>query len=132
MEHVHYLIIDEIVFLGKENNCRYKTAQSTENPGEIWNKEVKIVDPYGDHELAGYYPDNWEVYDEEVGESPVPGYRFPKYYGRVLNDDSVWNNFKYKSWGDNPQEIRVFRKVYELEGGELPALGHRTENRYAW
>lgn len=132
MATVHYLILDEIIVMGKENNCRYKTIQSTENPEEIWKKEVKIVDPYGDHELSGYYPDNWDVYDEEAEESPVPGYRFPKYYGRVLNDDSVWNNFKYKSWGDNPQEVRVFRAVYELEGGELPALGHRTENRYAW
>ena len=134
MANVHYLLIDEVVVLGKENNCRYKTAQTTENPEEIWKKEVKIVDPYGDHELSGYYPSNWDVYDEddEDGESPVPGYRYPKYYARVLNDNSVWSHFKYKSWGDDPQEIRVFRKVYELEGGELPVLSHRTENRYAW
>ena len=132
MATTHYLLLDEIIVIGKENNCRYKTVQSVESLEEIWSKEVKIVDPYGDHELDGYYPDNWEVYDEEDEESPVTGYRFPKYYARVLNDDSVWDHFKYKSWGDNPQEVRVFRKVYELEGGELPALGHRTENRYAW
>lgn len=131
MANVHYLILDEIVIIGKENNCRYKTIQETTTLEEAWKKEVRIVDPYGDHELAGYYPDNWDIYDEEVEESPVPGYRFPKYYARVLNDDSVWDHFKYKSWG-NPREVRVFRAVYELEGGELPALGRRIENRYAW
>lgn len=132
MEHVRYLIIDEIVVLGKENNCRYKTLHSVESLEGVWSQEVRIVDPYGGHELAGYYPDNWDIYDEEVGESPVPGYRYPKYYARVLKDDSVWDHFKYNSWGDDPQEVRVFRKVYELKGGELPVLGHITENRYAW
>ena len=132
MATTHYLLLYEIIVIGKENNCRYKTVQSVENLEEIWKKEVKIVDSYGDHELSGYYPENWDVYNEEDGESPIPGYKTPRYYGRSLNDDSVWSHFKYKSWGDNPQEVRVFRAVYELEGGELPALGHRTENRYAW
>lgn len=127
---VRYLIIDEVMVIGKENTSRYKTVQETGDPSEIWKKEVKIVDPYGDHELEGYFPDNWEVYDED-GKSPVTGYKSPKYYGRVLNDASVWKYLKYKSWGDEPQEVRIFRNVYELEGGELPALGHITENKYA-
>lgn len=129
---VRYLIIDEVMVIGKENTSRYKTIQETGNPKEIWEKEVRIVDSYGDHELSGYYPnDRWEVYDQD-GKSPVAGYKYPKYYGRVLNDASVWKYLKYKSWGDEPQEVRIFRNVYELEGGELPALSHRIESRYAW
>ena len=128
----HYLVIDEVVVIGKENSCRYKTLQNTESLEDVWRLEVKIVDPYGDHKLSGYFPNNkWEVYDED-GQAPVSGYRLPKYYGRVIDDPSVWKYLEYKSWGDAPQEVRIFRKVYELEGGELPALGHITENRYAW
>lgn len=132
MANTHYLLLDEIIVMGKENNCRYKTIQEVATLEEVWKKEVKIIDSYGDHELSGYYPKNWDVYDEDDDESPIPGYKTPKYYGRSLNDSSVWDHFKYKSWGDDPQEVRVFRVVYELEGGELPALGHRTENRYVW
>lgn len=56
MEHVHYLILDEIIVMGKENNCRYKTIQEVSTLDEVWKKEVKIIDSYGDHELSGYYP----------------------------------------------------------------------------
>ena len=128
----HYLIHDEILIIGKENSCRYYSLKDITNPEEIWKQEVRIIDPYGDHELSNYYPnDKWEIYNED-GESPAPGYKFPKYYARVINDASVWKYLKYKSWGDDPQEVRIFRKVYELKGGELPALSHRTESRYAW
>ena len=126
----HYLIRDEIVVISKENASRYYTLKDVPNLEDVWKTSVDIIDPYGDHELKGYCP-NWEVYDED-GESPIPGYKTPRYYSRVINDPSVWKYFEYKSWGDVPQEVRVFRTVYELEGGELPMLSHCTESRYAW
>ena len=128
----YFLLVDEIMIIGKENTCRYKTVQQVSRPEDVWSQEVKIVDPYGDHELSGYFPnDKWEVYDKD-GTSPISGYKLPKCYGRVLGDASVWKYLKYKSWGDEPQEVRVFRDVYELELGKLPTLVHRTESRYGW
>ena len=132
MEHVHYLILDEIIVMGKENNCRYKTIQEVSTLDEVWKKEVKIIDSYGDHELSGYYPKTGMFMTKMMMNLPSPVIKLLSIIGGSLNDSSVWDHFKYKSWGDDPQEIRVFRAVYELEGGELPALGHRTENRYAW
>ena len=87
---------------------------------------MKIVNPDGDYKLSGYFPDNWEI-TEEIGGNPIPGYKLPKYSGSCIYDDSVWDHLHY-SCDNAPQEVGIFRTVYELEGGEMPILDYNTNH----
>lgn len=124
----HYLIIDEIAVFGETTTYKYHTFKDVAHLEDVWRESVDIVDPYSDHQLSGFIPDNWEI-TEENGDSPVDGYRLPKYSGCSINDnedDSVWNYLHYTS-KDVPQEVGIYRTVYELEGGEMPISVHVIE-----
>ena len=132
----HFLILDDIMVICKEETYYYHTIKDAQSLEDVWEKvSVDIVDPYGaPHKLSGFIPNNWRVdKDEDNGYSPIKGYRYPKYRGTSMPDDSVWDHFISYTFGDDyPKEIRVFRTVYELEGGEMPILYHTTQNNYAW
>lgn len=120
----HYLFLDDIIVVCSDETFYYHTMGDAKSLKDVWKREVNIVDPdLASHKFSGFIPDNWEV--EEVadkGASPVQGFRYPKYRGE-MNDDSVWDHLiSYTTGKDYPSCIRVYRTVYELEGGEMPIL----------
>lgn len=127
----HYLLFDEIMVIGKERSYTYKTLQDVDRLEDIWTKEVKIVGP-GDHEMPGFVVKDWKLQPKAEDDRSFTGYRFPKYDGTAVLDDSIWAHLRYKSWGDEPQQVRIFRTVFELEGGELPIIMPTSVSRYAW
>ena len=126
---VHYLISDEVAVFGEKVTYKYHTFKDVQHLEDVWETPVDIVDPYGDHQLSGFIPDNWEI-TEESGSSPVNGYRLPKYSGCSINDnedDSIWGYLHCTSMKDVPQEVGIYRTVYELKGGEMPISVHVIE-----
>ena len=127
---LHYLVRDEIMVICAKNTYTYRTLQNAQTIKDVWKKEVKIVDPYACHELSGFYPDNWEI-GEENDTIPAPGYRYPKYraFYKSSKDDPIDHIVSYDEYA---REVRVFRSVFELKGDELPVLDHTVRDRYAW
>lgn len=133
---VHYLVFDDIVVTCKEETYYYHTLKDAKSLEDVWEKvTVDIVDPdVAPHKLSGFIPANWKVENvKDNGSSPIKGYRYPKYRGTSINDDSVWNHLtSYTIGEDYPTEIRVYRTVYKLEGGEMPILYSTIKNTHSW
>ena len=128
MATVHYLIIDEVMVICTKNTYTYKTLHNVQHLEDVWKQEVKIVDPYGCHELSGIYPEKWDI-TEKDGLAVAEGYRYPKYKGYSKWDDALERIISYDEY---PKEVRIFRTVYELEGGELPVIDHTVRDRSIW
>lgn len=132
MANVQYLVKDEIMVICAKNTYTYRTLQNAQSLEDVWEKEIKIVDPYACHELS-FSPKKWEweIDEEDNVTIPAPGYRYPKcksFFKSSKNNlvDHVVSYDEYAS------QVRVFRTVFELKEGELPILDHTVRDRYAW